>query len=54
MRLTATSKFRTSEQDEFENTWMSISDRFQQLGIVAHELQSNIEDLEEQLNTYLK
>lgn len=54
MRATAGSKFKTSEQEEVENLWQNISDRFQQLGIVAQELESNIKDLENQLNTLLK
>lgn len=54
MKATAGSPYRTSEQEELENTWMNISDRFQQLGIVADELQSNIQDLESQLSTFLK
>ncbi len=54
MRAAASSKFRTSEQEEVENTWQNISDRFQQLGTIANELQSNITDLESQLSTFLK
>lgn len=54
MRAAASSKFRTSEQKDVENTWQNISDRFQQLGTIANELQSNIADLESQLSTFLK
>lgn len=54
MRSTAVSKFKTSEQEEIESLWQNISDRFQQLGIVATELESNIKDLESQLSSFLK
>ncbi len=54
MKATAGSKYRTVEQEEVETSWTNISDRFQQLGVVADELQSNIVDLENQLSTYLK
>lgn len=54
MKSTAGSAYRTSEQEELENTWQNISDRFQQLGIVAEQLQTNIQDLENQLSTFLK
>ncbi|NCB39454.1 MAG: hypothetical protein EOM80_11860 [Erysipelotrichia bacterium] len=54
MKATSASAYRTSEQEELENTWQNISDTFQQLGIVADELQSNIQDLESQLSTFLK
>ena len=54
MRSTASAKYKTSEQEDVENLWQNISDRFQQLGIVADELQSNIESLESQLRQWLK
>lgn len=54
MKAVANSKFKTSEQEELEQTWEHISNTFQQLGIVADELQNNIENLEDQLSTYLK
>lgn len=54
MRSTAGSAYKTSEQEEIENLWQNISDRFQQLGIVANELESNIKDLESQLSSFLK
>ncbi|MBU1105480.1 MAG: FecR domain-containing protein [Candidatus Riflebacteria bacterium] len=50
MRASAGSAYRTSEQEDMESMWMNVSDRFQQLGVVAEELQSNIQDLENQLN----
>ncbi len=53
MRATQSAKFKTSEQEEVENLWQNVSDRFQQLGIVADELQSNIESLESQLRQWL-
>lgn len=53
MRSAQSSAHRTSEQEELENYWQNISDRFQQLGIVADELQANINDLESQLNHFL-
>jgi hypothetical protein len=53
MRSTQGAKFRTSEQEEVETLWQNVSDRFQQLGIVADELQSNIEHLESQLQQWL-
>lgn len=54
MRAVKIAKFKTSEQEDVETLWQSISDRFQQLGIVADELQSNIEELESQLRQLLK
>jgi hypothetical protein len=54
MRSTASAKYKTAEQEEVETLWQNISDRFQQLGIVADELQANIEDLESQLRQLLK
>ncbi|MFZ5952709.1 MAG: FecR domain-containing protein [Candidatus Rifleibacteriota bacterium] len=54
MRATQGAKYKTSEQGETETLWQNISDRFQQLGIVANELQSNIESLESQLRQWLK
>ncbi|EKD82988.1 MAG: hypothetical protein ACD_39C00957G0001 [uncultured bacterium] len=53
-KATSSSKYRTSEMDELENTYRRISDNFQQLGIVADQLQLNIQDLENQLSTHLK
>lgn len=54
MRSTQNAKFKTSEQEEIETLWQNISDRFQQLGVVADELQSNIESLESQLRQWLR
>lgn len=54
MRSTANIKYKTAEQEEVETLWQNISDRFQQLGIVAEELQANIENLESQLRQLLK
>lgn len=54
MRSVKTSKYKTSEQEEIETLWQNISDRFQQLGIVADELQSNIQSLESQLRQWLR
>ena len=53
MRASAGSAYKTSEQEEMENMWQNVSDRFQQLGVVADELQSNIQDLENQLSELL-
>jgi hypothetical protein len=53
MRAVQGAKFKTAEQEEVENLWQNVSDRFQQLGIVADELQSNIESLESQLRQWL-
>lgn len=54
MKATAGASYRTTEQEEVETTWMNISDRFQQLGVVAEELQSNREYLENQLRIILQ
>ncbi len=54
MKAASGSKFRTAEHEEVEGLWNNVSDRFQQLGIVANELESNIRDLESQLGTILK
>lgn len=54
MKATAGASYRTTEQEELETTWMNISDRFQQLGVVAEELQSNKEYLENQLRIILQ
>jgi hypothetical protein len=54
MKAASGAKFRTAEMEEIEQTWQNISDRFQQLGAVSTELESNIADLESQLSTYLK
>ena len=53
MKSTQNSKFKTSEQEEFEQLWQDISDRFQQLGIAADELKSNVDSLEEQLSHFV-
>ncbi|OGK07429.1 MAG: hypothetical protein A2W80_09070 [Candidatus Riflebacteria bacterium GWC2_50_8] len=53
MRSTAGSAARTSEQEEMDSLWMNISDRFQQLGVVAEELQQHIQELEDDLNHML-
>ena len=53
MRSVQTANYKTSEQEEVENIWQNVSNRFQQLGIVADELQSNIESLESQLRDIL-
>ncbi len=53
MRSTAGSAFKTSEQEEMDALWMNISDRFQQLGVVADELQQHIQELEDNLNHML-
>lgn len=53
MRAVQSSQFRTSEQIELEDYWNNISDRFNQLGVVGDELESNIRDLESQLERYL-
>lgn len=54
VKAAARSAFKTSEHEELESTWQNISDRFQQLGIVAEQLQTNIDDLERQLAEFLK
>lgn len=54
MKASAGAPYRTSEMEEVEQTWQNISDRFQQLGGISDELQSNVADLESQLSTYLK
>jgi len=54
VKATSVSKFRTAEMDEFDSVYYRITDNFQQLGIVAEELELNIRDLESQLSTYLK
>ena len=54
VKAAARSAFKTSEHEELESTWQNISDRFQQLGIVAEQLQTNIQDLERQLAEFLK
>jgi len=53
MRSTAGSGVRTGEQEEMDALWMNISDRFQQLGVVAEELQQHIQELEDDLNYML-
>jgi len=53
MRSTAGSGVRTGEQEEMDALWMNISDRFQQLGVVADELQQHIQELEDDLNYML-
>ncbi|MGM0599093.1 MAG: FecR domain-containing protein [Candidatus Rifleibacteriota bacterium] len=53
MRSMQSANYKTSEQEEIENIWQNVSNRFQQLGIVADELQSNIESLESQLRHFL-
>jgi polyhydroxyalkanoate synthesis regulator phasin len=53
MRSAQTTSFKTSEMEDVESIWQNVSDRFQQLGIVADELQSNIESLESQLRQWL-
>jgi hypothetical protein len=53
-KATSSSKFRTAEMEEVESVYSRITDNFQQLGIVAEELELNIRDLESQLSTYLK
>ncbi len=53
-KATSASKYRTAEMEEVESTYSRITDNFQQLGIVAEELELNIRDLESQLSTYLK
>lgn len=52
-RATSSSKYRTAQMEELKNTYERITDNFQQLGIVADELELNIRDLESQLSTYL-
>lgn len=54
VRSSAGAKYKTSEQEELDSTWRNISDRFQQLGIVAQQLETNIADLERQLSEFLK
>ena len=54
VRASAGAKYKTSEQEELDSTWRNISDRFQQLGIVAEQLQTNMADLERQLAEFLK
>ncbi len=54
IRAAASSKYKTSEQEELENTWRNISDRFQQLGTVSQELLANMADLERQLSEILR
>jgi hypothetical protein len=53
MRSTAGSAARTNEQEEMDALWLNISDRFQQLGVVAEELQRHIQELEDDLNHML-
>ncbi len=53
MRSTAGSAVRTGEQEEMDALWMNISDRFQQLGVVAEEMQRHIQELEDDLNHML-
>ncbi|PKL50804.1 MAG: hypothetical protein CVV42_02020 [Candidatus Riflebacteria bacterium HGW-Riflebacteria-2] len=53
MRSTTGSGVRTGEQEEMDSLWMNISDRFQQLGVVAEELQQHIQELEDNLNHML-
>lgn len=54
VRASAGAKYKTSEQEDLDSTWLNISDRFQQLGIVAEQLQTNMADLERQLAEFLK
>ena len=54
VRASAGAKYKTSEQGELDSTWRNISDRFQQLGIVAEQLQTNMADLERQIAEFLK
>lgn len=54
IRAASSSKYKTSEQEELENTWRNISDRFQQLGTVSEELLANMADLERQLSEILR
>lgn len=54
VRSSAGAKYKTSEQEELDSTWRNISDRFQQLGIVAQQLETNMADLERQLAEFLK
>ncbi len=54
MRASQSTSFKTSEQEEIENSWTNISNKFQELGVVAEQLQNNIADLENQLSTFLK
>ncbi len=54
IRAASGSKYKTSEQEELENTWRNISDRFQQLGTVSEELLANMADLERQLSEILR
>ncbi len=54
VKASAGSKYKTSEQAELDSTWLNISDRFQQLGIVAQQLETNMADLERQLAEFLK
>ncbi|HOI89442.1 MAG TPA: FecR domain-containing protein [Candidatus Rifleibacterium sp.] len=54
VRASAGAKYKTSEQEELDSTWRNISDRFQQLGIVAQQLETNMADLERQLAEFLK
>ncbi len=53
-KAASSSKFKTAEMEELEATYSRIADNYQQLGIVAEELEINIRDLESQLSTYLK
>ena len=53
MRAASGQKYRTSEQEELSEMFTRISDSFSQLGVVADVLQTQLNDLENQLNTIL-
>ncbi len=52
-RAACLSKHCTTEMEELKSIFERITDNFQQLGIVADELELNIRDLESQLSTFL-
>lgn len=54
MRAAAGQKFKSAEQVELQGQFDRISDTFQQLGSVADELNSRLNDLERQLSGFLK
>ncbi|HEY9069254.1 MAG TPA: FecR domain-containing protein [Candidatus Ozemobacteraceae bacterium] len=54
MRAAASQKFRTAEQQELESQFERISNKFSELGIVAEQLELELNSLEDQINGILK
>ncbi|MBF0407341.1 MAG: FecR domain-containing protein [Candidatus Riflebacteria bacterium] len=54
MKKAAGQKYATAEQEELKNSYNRIVDTYQQLGLAAEELQTQLKDLESQLGRFIK